>query len=68
VKQLEHRRDANSVDAAQNNKTALKEIALFDTQIDALCRDRRTLSSALSQTEQLAKDKQKALLDKAEGR
>jgi len=68
VKQLQRRRDANSVDAAQNNKTALKEIALFDTQIDTLCRDRRTLSSALSQTEQLAKDKQKALLDKAEGR
>jgi hypothetical protein len=56
VKQLERRRDANSVDAAQNNKTALKEISLIDTQIDALRRDRRTLSSALSQTEQLAKD------------
>jgi hypothetical protein len=46
VKQLERRRDANSVDAAQNNKTALKEIALIDTQIDALCRDRRTTKRA----------------------
>ena len=58
MKQLGRRRDANSVGAAQNNKTALKEIALINTQIDALCRDRRTLSSALSQTEQLAKDEQ----------
>src|SRR5262249_7745699 len=66
IVQLDQRRRDNSYDASQGNKTALKAIAAVDTEAEALYREQQTVSQALDAAEQLAKDEQQALVEKAE--
>src|SRR5262249_46729605 len=66
TRNLDTRRNGLSLDAAQNSKSALKEIAQIDSQLEGLLRESKTLSAAIAQAEQLAQQEQQSILDKAE--